>query len=136
MVSIKTLALIIVAPAGAIVAGALLQQLLVWVWPGVQAYTVYNVTLDSYFGAVALGSLAFCAGLWVRRSAPARAIVIPALIVPTAWLLLFEFVFNRPAGLLNALGVAYTAAAVAPFLGVGLAYLMPSNNRSNGPGNA
>ena len=133
MVSIKFVAVSIAATAGAIVAGALLQQVLIWVWPSVQAHTIYNVSLDSYFAAAALGSLTFLAGLWIRRSAPARAMLIPALIAPTIWLLVLQFVAYRPALSLSALWVVYTAAAVAPLVGVGLAYALPSNNRWRGP---
>ena len=133
MVSIKAVALSVVVPAGAIVAGVLLQQALVSVWPGVQSHTLFNVSLDSYFGAVALGCLTFWGSLWIRRSTPARAMVIPSLIFPAIWLLLSQFAVYPPAASLSALRVVYTAIAVAPFLGVGLAYALPSNNRWRGP---
>lgn len=123
----------VVAPAGAIAAGALLQRTLVSIWPGVQSHTILDVSLDTYFAAVALGCLTFAASLWIRRSAPARATIIPCLIVPTVWLLLSEFAFGAPPASLSVLWAVYTAIAVAPLLGVALAYALPSNNRRRGP---
>ncbi len=133
MVLIKAVALSVFAPAGAIVAGALLQQLLISVWPGAQTHNILNVGLDSYFAAVALGCLTFWVGLRIRRSAPGRAMITASLIFPAIWLLLFQFAVYPPSASLSALRVVYTAIAVAPLLGVGLAYALPSNNRSRGP---
>ena len=131
--SVALVALAVVAPAAAIVAGALLQQALISVWPGVQAHTIFNVSLDTCSCAVIMGCLTFWVGLRIRRSAPARAMIIPALIFPAVWLVLFQFAVYPPAAPWNALRVVYTALALAPLIGVGLAYALPSNNRWRGP---
>jgi hypothetical protein len=131
--SIKAVVVGVVAPAGAIAAGVLLQQLLVSVWPGVQSHTIFNVSLDSYLGAVAIGCLTFWVGLRIRRSAPGLGMSIAALIFPAIWWLLFQFAVYPPAASLNALRIVYTAIAVAPLVGIGLAYALPSNNRWRGP---
>ena len=136
MVTIRSVALValaVVAPAAAIVAGALLQQALISVWPGVQAHTIFNVSLDTCLCAVIMGCLTFWAGLRIRRSAPARAMIIPALIFPMVWLFLFQFAVYPPSASWSALRVVYTALALAPLIGVGLAYALPSNNRWRGP---
>ena len=136
MVRIKAVALValaLVAPAAAIAAGALLQQLLISVWPGLQARTILNVSLDTCLCAVAMGCLTFWVVLRIRRSAPARAMIIPALIFPVVWLFRFQFAVYPTATPWNALRVVYTALALAPFIGVGLAYVLPSNNRWRGP---
>lgn len=129
----KAIALALVVPAGAIVTGALLQQGLIWVWPGVQAHTIFNVSLDTCLCAVAVGYLTFLGCLVVRSSAPARAMIIPALIFPLIWLFLLQFAVYPPAAPLNAVRVVYTAIALAPLIGVGLAYALPSTNRRRGP---
>ena len=136
MVPIKAVALVAVAvfaPGGAIVAGALLQQVLISMWPGVQAHTIFNVSLDTCLCAVIMGCLTFWVALTIRRSAPAHAMIIPALIFPLVWLFLFQFAVYPPAAPWNAVRVVYTAIALAPLIGVGLAYVLPSNNRWRAP---
>ena len=59
--------------------------------------------------------------------------IIAALIFPAIWLLLFQFAVYPPAASLSAMRVVYTAIAVAPLIGIGLAYTLPSNNRWRGP---
>jgi hypothetical protein len=133
VVLIKAVALSVFAPAGAIVVGVLLQQLLISAWPGAQRHTIFSVSLDSYFAAVALACLAFWVGLRIRRSAPGRAVIIASLTFPAIWLLLFQFAVYPPSASLSALRVVFTAIAVAPLLGLGVAYGLPSNNRWRGP---
>lgn len=60
----KAIVLGLVAPAAAIVIGALLQQFLIWVWPGVQALTIFNVSLDTCLCVVVMGCLTFLGGSW------------------------------------------------------------------------
>lgn len=130
MVPIKAAALSVFAPAAAIVAGALLQQVLLWVWPGVQAHTILNLSLDTYLGAAAVACLTFLVGLGIRRSAPGRVMIFAALIFPVIWLFLVLLKVYPTAAPLSALGVVFAAIAVAPIAGIGLAYALPSNNRS------
>jgi len=59
--------------------------------------------------------------------------IIPALIFPMVWLFLFQFAVYPPSASWSALRVVYTALALAPLIGVGLAYALPSNNRWRGP---
>jgi len=127
--SVALVALAVVAPGAAIVAGALLQQALISVWPGVQAHTIFSVSLDTCLSAVIMGCLTFWVSLRIRRSAPARPMIVPALIFPVIWLFLFQFAVYPPAVPWSALRVVYTALALAPIIGVGLAYALPSNNR-------
>lgn len=134
MSPIKTIALSLFAPAGAIVVGALLQQVLIWVWPGVQAHDILNVSLDTCLSAVAIGCLTFWAGLRIRRSAPGRPMIFAALIFPAIWLLLVSRLPVYPrVPLLSSVRLVYTAIAVAPLVAIGLAYVLPSNNRWRGP---
>ena len=132
MVPIKAVAVSFFAPPAAIVAGALLQQILIWVWPGVQAHTILNLSLDTYFGAAAITCLTFWVGLGIRRSAPGRVMLIAAFIFPAIWLLL-ALLKVYPTVPLGALRVVFAAIAVAPVAGIGLAYALPPNNRWRGP---
>jgi hypothetical protein len=113
-------------PGGAIGAGALLQQLLVSVWPSVQSLTIRGVTADSYCGAVAIASLCFLVGLIIRRTAPARWMWGASFLFPLLWCILFMFAVYPPEEGITALRIVYTAIALAPLLGLALAYVLPS----------
>ena len=128
----KTAMLCVFAPGGAIGAGALLQQLLISVWPGVQTLTVRGVTADSYFAAVALAALCFWVGLMIKRSAPARWTLGASFLFPLLWWILFMFAVYPPVRGVSPLRVVYTAISLAPLLGLALAYALPSNRRLEG----
>jgi hypothetical protein len=129
----KTAMLCVFAPAGAIGSGALLQQLLISVWPGVQTLTVSGVSADSYFAAGALAALCFWVGLMIKRSAPARWTLVASLLFPLLWLILFRFAVYPPARGVSPIRVVYTAIALAPLLGLVLAYVLPARQRLERP---
>jgi hypothetical protein len=133
VVLIKAIALNVFAPAGAIATGALLQQLVISAWPGAQSHAILNVSVDSYFAAVVLACLTFWVGLGLKRRAPGRAVMAASFIFPIIWLLLFQFAVYPPSASLSALRVVFTAIAIAPLVGLGVAYGLPSNNRWRGP---
>jgi len=125
-VSPKTAMLCVFAPGGAIGAGALLQQLLISAWPRIQTITVGGVSADSFFAAIALAALCLWVGSLIKRGAPTRPILAATFLFPLLWLLLFLFaVYSRPQTD-SATRVAFSVIALAPLLGLGLAYALPS----------
>jgi hypothetical protein len=121
------------APAGAILAGVLLQQLLISAWPGAQTHSILNVSLDTYFGALALAAASLLVGLIIRGSGRARWMYPASFLFPGIWLLLIQFAVFPVGSGLSALRIIYMAIALAPTFGLGLAYSLPSNNRSSAP---
>jgi hypothetical protein len=109
--------LCVFAPAGAIGAGALLQLLLISVWPGVQSISFGGVSSDSYFAVVAVAALCFWVGLMIKRSAPARWTLAASFLFPLLWLLLFTFAAYTSAHGISPMRVVITASALAPILG-------------------
>jgi hypothetical protein len=128
----KAAALCVFAPAGAIGAGALLQQLLVLVWPGVQTFSVLNVSLDSYFADAAIACLCLWVGLLIKSSAPARGVLIASFVFPVLWLFLLVVMIRPPNHMSGALRISFLVAAVAPLLSLALAYALPSNTAWSG----
>jgi hypothetical protein len=60
--------------------------------------------------------------------------IFAALIFPAIWLLLVSRLPVYPrVPLLSSVRLVYTAIAVAPLVAIGLAYVLPSNNRWRGP---
>jgi hypothetical protein len=125
--------LCVFAPAGAIGAGALLQQLLISVWPGIQTLSVGGLSADTYFGVLALAALCLWVGVMIKRSAPSRWILAASFLFPLLWLFFFSFAVYPPAQAINARRVVFTLIALAPLLGLGLGYALPSSKRPAGP---
>ena len=129
----KTALLSIFAPAVAIFAGALLQQTLVWSWPGAQTYALGHLSVESYVGPVVIVLLSFWLGKEIRRRAPASRAPLLLFVVPVIWLLtnlLNKFSPGFGAGMLS---VIYLFCAVAPLIGTALALALPSNPRLERP---
>lgn len=122
-----------VAPAGAMGAGALLQQLLISAWPEVQALSVLGVSLDSYLADAAIAVLCFCAGTLIKRSAPPRGVLIASFLFPLVWLVALLWLIRPPHHMSVAVRSAFLVAAVAPILSLGLAYTLPSRMPWSGP---
>jgi hypothetical protein len=130
----KTSVLAIVAPAASIVMAALLQQLIVTAFPSVQAVTIAMVTLDSHLEVVAQLGLSFCAAYLIKRSGARRSVLAASLLFPTVSLVLI--LASQPGVLslhvapgMNGLRINFLLLAIAPLLGMVLAYAVPSNNR-------
>jgi hypothetical protein len=123
--NLKTLALSVFAPAGAIGVGALLQQVLIWLWPNFQRHSVGRVSLDSYFGLAAIAALTFWAALMIRRGAPARGARVASFVFPAIWFLLMQLAVYPRGTRLNTLWWVFEAIAAAPLLAMALAYLLP-----------
>jgi hypothetical protein len=121
--------LCVFAPGGAIGAGALLQQLLISLWPGVQNVSMGGLSVDSYFGGIALGALCLTVGLMIKRSAPARGILAASFLFPLLWAILFFSAIHLSRQPTSAVRLAFSGIALAPLLGLGLAYALPSNKR-------
>lgn len=118
--------LCVFAPAGAIGAGALSQQLLVSLWPDVQGLSVLNVSLDSCFADAAIACLCLWVGRMIKRSAPARGTLIASFLFPLLWLVFLLVMMRPPNHMSGALRFAFLAAAVAPLVCIALAYALPS----------
>jgi hypothetical protein len=131
-VDVKAAVLCVVAPAGAMGAGALLQQLLVSVWPAVQTFSVLDVSLDSYFADAAIVSLCLWVGLLIKRSAPARGVLVASFLFPLLWLILLLSMMLPPNHMSGAVRISFLVAAVAPVLSLVLAYSLPSNTTWSG----
>jgi CDP-diglyceride synthetase len=128
MGSLKSALLRLLLPAGAIIGSALLQLALVSVWPGIQHRYIANVSLDSYLAVVAMLILSFWVGrvLWTR--APERSTLLLSLVAPLGWFLALLWAVYHPRQLsLSALGFVLLFTALAPLLGLLLAYSLPSN---------
>jgi hypothetical protein len=129
----RTAFLSVFAPAVAIFAGALLQQTLIWSWPGVQSYTIAHVSVDSYVGAVAVGLFSFLVGIRIWRRAPAHRAALLLGLVPVVWLLVLLLNTYRPPLGAGAPSAIYLFSAAAPLLGIALALAWPSNHRLERP---
>ena len=130
----KAALLRLLLPAGAIVGGALVQLALVSVWPGIQHSYIANVSLDSYLAVVAMLILSFWVGrvLWAR--APGRSTLLLSLVAPLGWFLALLWAVYHPRQLsFSALGLVLLFTALAPLLGLLLAYSLPSNQRLERP---
>jgi hypothetical protein len=130
----KQTALAILAPAAAIVLAALLQQLLVTVFPTVQTHSIGMVSLDSHLEVVAMLGLSFCAAYLIKRSVAGRGVLIASLLFPTAVLVLI--LASQPLALsshiahgMNGVRINLLLLAISPLLGTVLAYVVPSDNR-------
>jgi len=130
----KAAILSVFAPATAIAAGVLLVQLLISLWPDAQRLSVLNVSLDSYFGVLILAALCLWAGIIIRRSAPARWATVTSFLFPVLWLFFFSLdsVYPPNSGI-SALRIVYTLISLAPLLGMGLSYALPSDQRLERP---
>jgi hypothetical protein len=130
----KAAILSVFAPAVAIAAGVLLVQLLISLLPGAQRLSVLNVSLDTYFAGFVLAALCVCAGVLIRRSAPARWIWVTSFLFPVLWLFFFSLdsVYPPNSGI-SALRIVNTLLSLAPLLGMGLSYALPSNQRLERP---
>ena len=134
MGSLKSALLRLLLPAGAIIGSALLQLALVSVWPGIQHRSIANVSVDSYLAVVAMFILSFWVGrvLWTR--APERSTLLLSLVAPLGWFLALLWAAYHPRQLsLSALGFVLLFTALAPLLGLLLAYSLPSNQRLERP---
>ena len=69
--------------------------------------------------------------LW--RRAPARSTILISLLAPVGWLLGLLFAAYTPPLALSALSVVYLFSALAPLLGIALAYALPSNQHLERP---
>jgi hypothetical protein len=128
-VSLKTVALSVFAPAGAIGIGALLQQLLMSLWPEFKKYSVGNVSLDSYFGLLAVACLTFWVGIMIKRSAPTRGALIASFLFPAIWFFLMQLAVYPVGTPFNTLRLVFELIAAAPLLAMALAYVLPSDQR-------
>jgi hypothetical protein len=130
----KAAMLSVFAPAIAIGAGVLLVQLLISLLPGAQRLSVLNVSLDTYFAVLILAALCLWAGAMIRRSAPARWITVTSFLFPALWLFFFSLdsVYPPNSGI-SALRIVNTLLSLAPLLGMGLSYALPSNQRLERP---
>jgi hypothetical protein len=126
---LKAVMLCVFAPAGATGAGALLQQLLVSLWPGVQTIAVLGVSLDSYFGTAAIAALCIWVAVLIRRSAPGRGLRVASFFFPVLWLILLLAMRRPPNHLTGILRALFLASAIAPLLSLMVVYALPSNNR-------
>src|SRR4029077_15590160 len=134
MGSLKSTLLRLLLPAGAIIGSALLQLALVSVWPGMQHRSIANVSVDSYVAVAAMLILSFWVGrvLWART--PGRSTLLLSLVAPLGWFLALLWAVYHPRQLsLSALGVVLLFTALAPLLGLLLAYSLPSNQRLERP---
>lgn len=129
----KIALLSIFAPAVAIFAGALLQQIVVWSWPGVQTHAIGNLSVESYIGVIAIGLLSFWIGREIWRRAPAPKTAVLLSIVPVVWLLKNLLQQYRPAFTAGTLGVVFFLTALAPLIGIAAALAWPSNPRLERP---
>jgi|HubBroStandDraft_5_1064220.scaffolds.fasta_scaffold619745_2 hypothetical protein len=129
---VKAAVLCVVAPAGAMGAGALLQQLLVSVWPGVQSVSLLGVSVDSYFSDAAIIFLCLWVGRLIKRSAPPRGVFVASFLFPVLWLTLFLMMMRPPNHMNGVVRNVFLVAAVAPALSLLLAYSLPSNKRWSG----
>jgi hypothetical protein len=133
IVNVKAAALCVVAPAGAMGAGALLQQSLLSVWPAVQSLSVLGVSLDSYIADAAILGLCFLAGRLIRRNAPARGVLLASFLFPVLWLILLLLMMLPPNHMTGPIRLSFLVAAVAPILSLALAYTLPANSARSGP---
>jgi hypothetical protein len=130
---VKPVALCVFGPGGAIGAGALLQQLLVSLWPAAQAYTISKVSLDSYFAVVALAALSSWVAVIIKRSTPSRGVMIASFIFPAIWFVLMQFAVFPIGAPINALRIVFQLIAAAPIISMALVYALPSSNRQSTP---
>ncbi len=95
--------------------------------------TIAHVTIDSYLAIVAIAALSFWVGTMLWRRAPARSTILISLLAPVGWLLGLLFAAYTPPLALSALSVVYLFSALAPLLGIALAYALPSNQHLERP---
>lgn len=129
----KSLLLRLLLPAGAIVVGALAQLAFISAWPGVQQRSIAKVSLDSYLTVGAILILSFGAGRFLLARASERSKLLPSLVVPSAWILVLSCAAYRPPLSFSALSLVFLSVALAPLLGLLLAYSLPSNHSLERP---
>src|SRR5579863_599667 len=130
----KAALLRLLLPASAIVGGALVQLALVSVWPGIQHSSIANVSLDSYLAVAAMLILSFWVGRVLWACAPGRSTLLLSLVAPLGWFLALLWAVYHPRQLsFSALGFVLLFTALAPLLGLLLAYSLPSNQRLERP---
>lgn len=122
----KTVVLSVVAPAAAIVLGALSQAGLVSLWPQMQRLSIGGVSLDSYLVAATILLLSLAVGWWLRPRAPARLALCISVLVPTGWLIVWlaALLVRMPPVRLrfDALSGVYLGCATFPLLGIMLGW--------------
>ena len=119
---VKIVVLSILAPAAAIVLGALAQLGLTTMVPQVQQLSIRHVSLDSYLVVAVLLLLSFVVGWILPRLAPTRLAFCACAVVSAGWFLawLAALFVSVPQLRLrfDALSAVYLGSAMSPLLGV------------------
>jgi len=120
----KIVLLSVVAPAAAIILGALVQLGLITMWPQAQQFTIRNVSFDSYVAVAAMLLLSFVVGWSLRRRVPTSLGLWTSALVPAGWLVALLLVAHHQRFGLDALTGVYFGCATAPLLGVILGWMI------------
>jgi O-antigen ligase len=125
----------LVLPALGLVLAALAQLGLTTLWPAIQGFPSYLVSIDSYLAVLLTLGLCFFAGRRPHTNVPTVLGAACVGVVPLVWLGLTLRGILAPAGHIvwfRSLTVFMMVIAVVPLIGVGLGWVSsPAKRRSS-----